>query len=187
MSLEGDVCPADCAAGPAGWSLALLCPLPDGEMVVPAFSWSLEFEQHRQELGFIKGLLEMQINTVMNVVAISCVSSSNSRRMSPSSSLPEGGRENCLKTRVCVTQPPGPLAPAAGPCLGQCSQGRKTDFSISSRSRSDPEIINIQGSFPIDFVGLWCNLLAGNMGGGRAAGTQGVRAKETSPTAHKEL
>lgn len=102
MSLEGVVCPAECAAGPVGWSLALLCPLTDGEMVLPAFPWSLEFRQHRQELGFIKSLLEMQINTVTNANAISCALASNSHRMSPCSSPPEGGRKNCLKTHVCV-------------------------------------------------------------------------------------
>lgn len=156
------MCPAECAAGPAGWLLALLCPLPDGEMVLPAFPWSLELGQHRQELGFVKGLLEMQINTVTNVVAISCASSSNSHRTSLSSSLPEGGSENCVKTRVCVSTATWASGPSSRSMPGPAQpgqRGRKTGFSMSSNSRSDPEIINIRGSFPIDFVGLWCNLL----------------------------
>lgn len=80
-------------------------------MVLPEFPWSLELGQHRQEPGFIKGLLEMQINTVTNVVSISCVSSSNSRRTSPSSSLPEGGRENQLKDVFVSSWLPLPSAP----------------------------------------------------------------------------
>lgn len=103
MSLEGDVCPAECAAGPVGWLLAFPCPVPDGEMVLPAFPWSLELGQRSQERRFIKGLLEMQINTVTNVVTLSCASSSNSYRASLSSSLPAGGQEHRLKTRVHVS------------------------------------------------------------------------------------
>lgn len=121
MSLEGT---DECADALVDWLLAFLCPLPDGEMVLPAFPWSLELGRHRQEPGFTKGLLEIQINTVTNAVTVNCVSSSNCHRTALSSSLPEGGRENRLKlflSQMAALTPgtPGPLAPAAGPCLGQ--------------------------------------------------------------------
>lgn len=115
------MCPAGCAAGPADWSLAVLCPVPDGELVVLAFPWSLELGQHRQELCFIKDLLERQTNTVMDAVTIHCVSSWTSHRTSPFSSLPEAGEENQLKKSVYVSMAvpdpssQGTLTPAAGP------------------------------------------------------------------------
>lgn len=97
------MCPAECAAGPADWSLVVPCPVPDREMVIPAFPWSLELGQHRQEPGFIKALLERQTNTVTDAVTIHCVSSSSSCGTSPFSSLPEAGREKSAK-KACLCQ-----------------------------------------------------------------------------------
>lgn len=121
------MCPAECAAGPADWSLAVLCPVPDGEVVIPAFPWSLELGQHRQEPGFIKAWLERQTNTVMDAVTIHCASSLSSRGTTPVSSLPEAGRENQLRKPVYVSMAvldpssQGTLTPAAGPAreMGQ--------------------------------------------------------------------
>lgn len=61
------MCPAECAAGPQTGH-CLSCVL--SQMVVPAFPWSLELGQRRQEPGFIKDLLERQTNTVTDVVTV---------------------------------------------------------------------------------------------------------------------
>lgn len=114
------MCPAECAAGPADWSLVVPCPVPDGEVVVPAFPGSLELGQHRQEPGFIKDLLERQTNSGTDAVTIRSASSSSSCRTSPFSSLPEAGREKQLKMPVYVSMAvldpgsQGTLTPAAG-------------------------------------------------------------------------